>query len=173
MLIYCKPGVSQLKLEHADKPFGLASYIQTFKNHIRPTGDSKIHVTACENISASKGKIYLWGRPRTRFRILGLFLEFQSQQDLSLVRLTNLGVSQQNLQFQIHVFMRKAIARRLINFHRCTWKMWNLNLFSKFLLWTWNLNDFVIIQMWSLSLTVFNHKTSAKCNTFMTSLLDW
>jgi hypothetical protein len=59
ILVYCKPGVFQLKLEHADKPFGLASYIQTFKNYIRLIGDGKIHVTANENISASRGKIYL------------------------------------------------------------------------------------------------------------------
>ena len=97
VLVYFKPEVSQLKLEHADKPFGLASYIQTFKNRIRLIGDGKIHVTANENISASRWKIYLQGRPRTRVRTLGLFLVCQSQQDVLLVRLTNLGDSQQNL----------------------------------------------------------------------------
>lgn len=52
ILVYCKPWVSQLKLNYSDKPFGLATYIQTFKYYIRPIGDCKIHVTANENISA-------------------------------------------------------------------------------------------------------------------------
>ena len=97
ILVYCKPGVSQFKLKHADKAFCLASYIQTFKNYIWPIVDSKIHVTANENISASRGKICLQCRPRKRFKIPGLFLVYQSQQDVLLVRLTSLGASQQNL----------------------------------------------------------------------------
>jgi len=45
----------------------------------------------------------------------------------------------------------------------------NFKFLSKFYVWNLNLNNFDTIQMRSLSLVMFSHKTSAKCNKFMTT----
>jgi len=56
ILVYFKPGVSQLQIQHADKLFGLDSYIQTLKNHIWPVGDGKFTLRLMRIFQHKEGK---------------------------------------------------------------------------------------------------------------------
>ena len=57
VLVDCKFGFAELKLEGSLAPFRLASKFEDLQLLIPPFGDSKIHVSANESISAPKWMI--------------------------------------------------------------------------------------------------------------------